>query len=38
MRGKSDGLTANPWTGAVIATVNKDANSSLYSINPWSAR
>ena len=32
--GKCDGLTADPWTGAVIATVNEDANSSLYTIDP----
>jgi hypothetical protein len=35
VRGKCDGLTANPATGAVIATVNEDAYSSLYRINPW---
>jgi hypothetical protein len=34
IRGKCDGLTANPATGQVIATVNEDANSSLYSISP----
>ena len=34
IRGKCDGLTADPYTGQVIATVNEDANSSLYSINP----
>jgi hypothetical protein len=27
--GKCDGLTADPQTGEVIATVNEDANSSL---------
>jgi hypothetical protein len=32
--GKCDGLTANPLTGRVIATINEDANSSLYLINP----
>jgi hypothetical protein len=32
--GKTDGLTADPDTGTVIATVNEDANSSLYSITP----
>ncbi len=32
--GKCDGLTANPHGGYVIATVNEDANSSLYTIEP----
>jgi hypothetical protein len=32
--GKCDGLTADPQTGEVIATVNEDANSSLYLIQP----
>lgn len=32
--GKCDGLTADPLTGQLIATVNEDANSSLYLINP----
>jgi hypothetical protein len=32
--GKSDGLTANPRTGLLVATVNEDANSSLYTIRP----
>jgi hypothetical protein len=32
--GKCDGLTANPSTGEIIATVNKDAHSSIYSIEP----
>ena len=32
--GKTDGVTADPDTGTVIATVNEDANSSLYSITP----
>jgi hypothetical protein len=32
--GKCDGLTADPSTGRVIATVNEDAHSSLYLINP----
>ncbi len=36
--GKCDGLTADPYTGQVIATVNEDANSSLYSIDPWSGQ
>ena len=35
VRGKCDGLTADPYNGQVIATVNEDANSSLYSIHPW---
>jgi hypothetical protein len=38
IRGKCDGLTADPYTGQVIATVNEDANSSLYSIDPVSGR
>jgi hypothetical protein len=32
--GKCDGLTADPSSGDVIATVNEDANSSLYTIDP----
>jgi hypothetical protein len=32
--GKTDGVTADPETGTVIATVNEDANSSLYVITP----
>jgi hypothetical protein len=32
--GKCDGLTADPLTGQVIATVNEDAYSSLYLIDP----
>jgi hypothetical protein len=32
--GKCDGLTADPYTHRVIATVNEDANSSLYTIDP----
>jgi hypothetical protein len=35
--GKCDGLTADPQTGELIATVNEDANSSVYLINPHSA-
>jgi len=35
IQGKCDGLTANPATGLVVATVNQDANSSLYTINPF---
>jgi hypothetical protein len=34
--GKCDGLTANTSAGLVIATVNEDANSSLYTIDPSS--
>jgi hypothetical protein len=34
LRGKSDGLTADPYTGQVLATINEDANSSLDAINP----
>src|SRR5258708_22143100 len=34
IRGKCDGLTADPQTGGVIATVNEDAHSSVYTINP----
>ena len=32
--GKCDGLTADPQLGRVIATVDEDANSSLYLIDP----
>ena len=32
--GKCDGLTADPQTGKLIATVNEDANSSVYLIDP----
>jgi hypothetical protein len=32
--GKVDGLTASPRTGLLVATVNEDANSSLYTIRP----
>jgi hypothetical protein len=32
--GKVDGLTADPGAGLVIATVNEDANSSIYTIKP----
>ena len=38
IRGKCDGLTADPYTGQVIATVNEDLNSSLYSIAPWNGQ
>jgi hypothetical protein len=32
--GKCDGVTADPDTGKLIATVDEDANSSVYLINP----
>jgi hypothetical protein len=32
--GKCDGLTSDPMTGRLIATVNEDAHSSLYLIDP----
>jgi hypothetical protein len=35
--GKCDGLTANPLTGRLIATMNEDAHSSVYLINPRGA-
>ena len=35
--GKTDGVTADPETGTVVATVNEDANSSLYVITPGPA-
>jgi hypothetical protein len=34
IKGKSDGLTADAARGFVIATVNEDANSSIYTIRP----
>ncbi len=34
VQGKTDGVTADPKTGEVIATVNEDANSGLYTIDP----
>jgi hypothetical protein len=34
VQGKTDGVTADPEAGDVIATVNEDANSSLYTIDP----
>ncbi len=34
VQGKVDGLTADPAIGGLIATVNEDANSSLYTITP----
>ena len=36
--GKCDGLTADPYDGLVVATVNEDAHSSLYTIDPFSSR
>jgi hypothetical protein len=34
VHGKCDGLTADTGLGVVIATVNEDAHSSIYTINP----
>lgn len=34
LTGKCDGLTADPANNRLIATVNEDANSSLYTISP----
>jgi hypothetical protein len=34
IKGKCDGLTADPARNLVIATVNEDANSSIYTITP----
>lgn len=34
IHGKADGVTADPETGLIIATVNEDANSSVYTIDP----
>jgi hypothetical protein len=34
VRGKADGVTADPTLGAVIVTVNEDANSALYVVRP----
>jgi hypothetical protein len=36
--GKVDGMGANPRTGQVIATVNEDGNSSIYTIAPKAAK
>jgi hypothetical protein len=36
--GKCDGLTANVAAGLVVATVNEDAHSSLYTIDPLSGQ
>jgi hypothetical protein len=38
IRGKCDGLTADPDTGQLIATVNEDLHSSLYRIDLRSGR
>lgn len=38
VKGKVDGLTADPLTRQVIATVNEDANSSIYTISPFGPR
>jgi len=38
VRGKADGLSADQATGKVIATVNEDANSSLYTITVATGR
>jgi hypothetical protein len=38
VKGKVDGLTADPRIRAVIATVNEDAKSSLYTITPGARR
>ncbi len=37
IRGKCDGLTADPAHHRVIATVNEDAHSSVYTIDPWAS-
>jgi hypothetical protein len=36
--GKCDGLTANASAGLVVATVNEDANSSLYTIDAFTGQ
>jgi hypothetical protein len=38
IRGKCDGLTADPARRRLIATVNEDANSSIYTIAPGAPR
>jgi hypothetical protein len=38
IRGHCDGLTADPAIASVIATVNEDANSSIFLINPTAHR
>ena len=37
LHGKCDGLSADPLSGEVIATINEDAHSSLYTIKPRTA-
>ena len=34
VKGKVDGLSADPAIGKIIATVNEDSKSSLYTVNP----
>lgn len=36
--GKVDGLTADPARGRLVATVNEDGNSSLYTVSPATGR
>ena len=36
--GKCDGLTADPYNGLVVATINEDAHSSLYTIDPTTSQ
>src|SRR5271156_920934 len=36
--GKCDGLTSNTSAGLVVATVNEDAHSSLYTIDPFTSQ
>ncbi len=38
LTGKTDGVTADPESRMVVATVNEDANSSLYTIKPTAHR
>jgi hypothetical protein len=38
VRGKTDGVTANTSAGLVVATVNEDAHSSLYTIDPFTSQ
>jgi hypothetical protein len=38
IQGKCDGLTANGSVGLVVATVNEDAHSSLYTIAPFTSQ
>ena len=37
IRGKCDGLTADSGRHRVIATVNEDTHSSVYTIDPWAS-